>query len=75
MKSPPDGGQYLCGTELTGADILMSFPMEKAKERGLINKTQHPSLCSYIDRLGERDAYKKALAKIEELGKSANAML
>lgn len=75
MKSSPDGGQYLCGTELTGADVLMSFPLEKAKERGMINKTQHPSLCSYIDRLTERDAYKKALAKIEEQEKPPTSSL
>ncbi|KAK2762322.1 hypothetical protein FQN54_001332 [Arachnomyces sp. PD_36] len=75
IQSTPNGGEFLCGTELTGADILMSFPLGAAKQRGLINETQHPGLCSYVDRLNERDASKNALAKLEEVGESISPSL
>lgn len=75
IQSSPNGGQYLCGTELTGADILMSFPLGAAKARGLINETQHPGLSSYVDRLSEREAYKKAVSKIEERGETFSPSL
>lgn len=75
IQSSPDGGPYLCGTELTGADILMSFPLEKAKERGMINESQHPGLCSYVDLLSGRDAFKRASSKIKGVEKSPSSSL
>lgn len=27
LKTSPDGGEFLCGKDLTAADILMSFPL------------------------------------------------
>ena len=33
IASSPDGGEYLCGPELTCADILMSFPLGAARGR------------------------------------------
>ena len=32
IASSPDGGDYLCGRELSGADIMMSFPLLAAKD-------------------------------------------
>ena len=33
IASSPDGGEYLCGQELSGADIMMSFPLGAARDR------------------------------------------
>ncbi len=60
----PHGGQYLCGTELTGADIMMSFPLGAAKGRAGFNKEKHPKLWAYVERVESREAYKKAVQKI-----------
>ena len=64
------GGDYLCGSNLTGADILMSFPLEAAKERAGLTKDKYPKCVAYVDRLLERDAYKRAMERIKkETGK------
>ncbi|KAI9880239.1 MAG: hypothetical protein M1830_004583 [Pleopsidium flavum] len=64
LASSPNSGEYLCGKELTGADILMSFPLGAARERAGLSVDKYPKLCAYIDRLQARDAYKRAVQKI-----------
>jgi len=64
ITTSPHGGQYLCGTELTGADIMMSFPLGAAKGRAGFNKEKHPKLWAYVERVESREAYKKAVQKI-----------
>lgn len=51
-KSP-----YFAGAELTGADIMMSFPVEAAASRGALT----PGLKSYLDTIHARPAYQAAL--------------
>ncbi|KAI9850933.1 MAG: hypothetical protein M1838_004819 [Thelocarpon superellum] len=67
MTTSPGNGEYLCGKELTGADILMSFPLEAASRRAGVNVTNYPKLSAYLDRIYEREAYKKAVEKIVEI--------
>ena len=33
IASSPNDGQYLCGQDLSGADIMMSFPVGAARGR------------------------------------------
>lgn len=33
LATAPNGGGFFCGNELTGADILMIFPLEAAVQR------------------------------------------
>ncbi|KAI9838048.1 MAG: hypothetical protein M1819_006202 [Sarea resinae] len=54
------GGDFLCGKEITGADILMSFPIEWAG----FDKTKYPKCAAYLKTMHERDAYKKSIQKI-----------
>ena len=67
IASSPGGGEYLCGKELTGADILMSFPLDAARGRAGLDKDKYPKLWAYVERLQERDAYKRAVQKIIEV--------
>lgn len=67
LKSAPNGGGFLCGSKLTGADILMSFPLGAAKGRSGFSKDKYPALWAYVDRLVEMDGYKKAIQKIVEV--------
>lgn len=67
IESSPDEGQYLCGKELTGADILMSFPLEAAKGRAGLKQAKYPKLWAYVERLQEREAYKRAVQKVIEV--------
>lgn len=52
---------YFAGEGLSGADIMMVFPLEGAKARGrLIN---HPACTDFVDRMQARPAYLRALER------------
>ena len=67
LASSTDGGEYLCGKELTGADIMMSFPLEAANSRSGVQQEQFPKVFAYVERLHQREAYKRATEKIIEV--------
>ena len=68
-------GDFICGPKLTGADILLVFALEGARqgETGM-TREKYPKLNAYLDRLLERPAYKRAVQKIKDEtgGYSAN---
>jgi len=59
-------GKYLAGNELSGADIMMVFPLEAGEGFYGLTKENHPKLIEYRDMLTSRDAYKRAVKKAEE---------
>ena len=65
LKTSPDNGQYLCGKDLTAADILMSFPLEAGQGRSGMSRESNPLVWAYIDRLHEHESYKRSVKKIE----------
>ncbi|KAL8725666.1 MAG: hypothetical protein Q9166_007209 [cf. Caloplaca sp. 2 TL-2023] len=75
IKSAPDGGGYLCGSKLTGADILLSFPLGAAKGRAGLTKEKFPALFDYVERLEAMEGNKKAIQKIVEAEGSYDASL
>ncbi|KAJ6514899.1 glutathione S-transferase-like protein [Mycena vitilis] len=64
LASAPDGGPYLCGNKLTGADIMMSFPVMGPES---LNKTSFPRLFAYSEELKIGEGYKRAVEKIVAL--------
>jgi glutathione S-transferase len=75
LKSSPDGGPYLCGKDLSAADILMSFPLEVGKGLSGMNKEQYPLIWSYVDKCYEHESYKRSVRKIEEIEGSFKSRL
>ena len=77
LKTSPDGGKYLCGKDITAADILMSFPLFVAGgNRGKVNMADYPHLNDYRKLLQENEMYQKSIKKIEEVsGEPFKAML
>ncbi|OAL20370.1 hypothetical protein AYO22_08864 [Fonsecaea multimorphosa] len=67
LATSPDAGSYLCGKDLTAADIMLSFPLEAGQTRSGFTQSEYPKIWAYIERLHERDAYKRAVAKIVEI--------
>lgn len=55
-KSP-----WFAGDEPSGADVMMSFPLEAMKARGLLN--DYPKLTEWVSRVHARPAYQAALKK------------
>lgn len=52
---------YFAGDELTGADIMMSFPLEAAATRA--DLAAYPHVKAFLDRVHARPAYQTALEK------------
>lgn len=67
LKASPDNGQYLCGPRLTGADILLSFPLIAGKGRSGLSKEAYPKLWAYVERLEAEPGYLKAVEKIKAI--------
>jgi glutathione S-transferase len=61
-------GKFLAGDKLTGADIMLVFPLEERDGYMGLNKENYPKLLAYRDMLVERDAYKRATEKVKEAG-------
>jgi glutathione S-transferase len=61
MEAELGHSAYFAGQDLTGADVMMSFPVEAAASRnGLGNR---PKLAAWLAALHARPAYKAALEK------------
>ena len=73
LATAPDGGPFLCGSELTAADVMMSFPLLAGPDRfdaddytgSYWNKGQEGGVrmefkrvFEYLDLLKERKAWK-----------------
>lgn len=67
LATSPEGGKYLCGPHLTGADIMLSFALIAARGRAGLVEENYPLLFAYVARLEEEDGYKKAVEKIVEI--------
>lgn len=55
-------GTWFVGETFSAADIMLSFPIEAAATRGVLNE-QHPRLRDFIQRIQARDGYQRALER------------
>ncbi|KAF6816363.1 putative glutathione s-transferase [Colletotrichum sojae] len=70
-------GGFLCGPELTAADILISFGITGAEEWGAYDsmgswpggsaRAAYPVVFAYVDRLKAQPGYQRALEKAKEI--------
>ncbi|KAK5122641.1 hypothetical protein LTR85_003904 [Meristemomyces frigidus] len=65
LATSPDGGKYLCGKDLTAADILMSYPLIARKSK--IDAALYPKLTAYREMLENHEGYVASTKKIEEI--------
>ncbi len=56
---------WFAGDEFTAADIMMVFPLTRARVVSNRDLTDFPNLRAYLQRLGARPAYQAAMAKAE----------
>ncbi|MBO0332008.1 glutathione S-transferase [Sneathiella sp. CAU 1612] len=61
MDREMTGREFFVGSSLTGADIMMSFPLEAARARGILSA--YPALTAFVERIQARPAYIQALEK------------
>ena len=62
MESELGKSTWFAGTELTAADIQMSFPIEAAAARAGLDASR-PNLHGFLARIHARPAYQRALAR------------
>ncbi|KAJ7771476.1 hypothetical protein B0H16DRAFT_1881109 [Mycena metata] len=70
LASAPAGGPYLCGAQLTGADIMISFPLLAARslpDTSTLTEENFPRLWRYTELLESSPSYKRAVEKVVEL--------
>lgn len=67
LQTSPNSGKFLCGEKLTGADILLSFPLIAAKGRAGLTAEKYPLLKAYVDDLEQEPGYLKASERIIEI--------
>jgi len=65
LATSPQSGKFFAGPDLSGADIMLEYPLSAARGRAGLNKEKHPKLWEYVDILHEREAYKRAIKKAE----------
>jgi glutathione S-transferase len=53
---------WFAGAEFGAADVMMSFPLEAAAQRGGLGANQ-PKLSAFLDRIHARPAYRRALER------------
>lgn len=61
-ETPP----YLTGPELSGADIMLSYPLLAGKSRAGLTEEKYPKLWAYLERLQAHDGFKRAVEKEKE---------
>lgn len=64
IGTAPEDGQYICGPRLTGADILLSFPLIAARAKGVLREVEYPKLHAYTGRLEAEPGYKRAVDRV-----------
>jgi glutathione S-transferase len=62
MEAELGRSPWFAGDELSGADIMMSFPLEAAAQRAGLD-ARRPRLMAFLDRIHARPAYKQALSR------------
>lgn len=56
---------YFAGDEFTAADILMFFPLTTMRAFSGRDVSSFPSIAAYLRRVGDRPAYRHAMAKAD----------
>lgn len=62
MEAELGKSEWFAGSEFSGADIQMSFPLEAASQRAGLDASR-PKLSAFLKRIHARPAYKRALER------------
>jgi glutathione S-transferase len=57
--------EFFGGRNLTLADIMMGFNLTTSRAFGGMSLDVYPNIAAYLQRIGERPAYQRAMSKCE----------
>jgi glutathione S-transferase len=66
LATSPNNGEFFCGANLSGADIMMIFALEGAVQRAPLSDDSYPKLYHWVRRMQAREAYKRAGDRVAE---------
>jgi glutathione S-transferase len=61
VESQLNGCEWFAGAQLTGADVMMSFPLEILEAQGALKS--YPNIAAFLTRIHARPAYRRALER------------
>ncbi|KAF7118008.1 hypothetical protein CNMCM5793_007377 [Aspergillus hiratsukae] len=67
LASAPEQGPFLCGSQLTAADIQMSIPVIAALNLSIIPCKEYPRLDAYAGEIQNSQGYRRAVEKVEKI--------
>ncbi|GFF44462.1 hypothetical protein IFM46972_07555 [Aspergillus udagawae] len=67
LASAPEEGPFLCGSQLTVADIQMSIPVIAALNLSIIPRREYPRLDAYAAQIQNSSGYRRAVEKVEKI--------
>ncbi|GFG18233.1 hypothetical protein IFM5058_08908 [Aspergillus udagawae] len=67
LASAPEEGPFLCGSQLTAADIQMSIPVIAALNLSIIPRREYPRLDAYAAQIQNSSGYRRAVEKVEKI--------
>lgn len=62
LDSELQNRSWFAGNSFTAADVMMSFPLEAARQRAGLDE-RYPNLLTWLDSIHERPAYRRALQR------------
>ncbi|OGB06328.1 MAG: glutathione S-transferase [Burkholderiales bacterium RIFCSPHIGHO2_12_FULL_69_20] len=62
MEAELGRSTWFAGSRISGADIMMSFPLEAAAQRAGLDASR-PKLMAFLERIHKRSAYQRALER------------
>ncbi|MGJ8536747.1 MAG: glutathione S-transferase [Parasphingopyxis sp.] len=62
LESELQDRSWFAGNSFTAADVMMSFPLEAARQRAGLDE-RYPNLLTWLDSIHERPAYQRALQR------------
>lgn len=62
LEGALEGRDFFASDALTGADVLMSYPVAAMSERAGLGAGQ-PNLVAWLERIGDRPAYQRAVER------------
>jgi len=65
LASSPGNGRFFAGPDLSGADIMLEYPLSAARGRVGLTQEKYPKLYAYVDMLHAREAYGRAIKRAE----------
>jgi glutathione S-transferase len=63
LEARSDEVKYLAGEEFTAADIMTVFSLTTMRLFQPLDLSPYPGILAYLQRIGERPAYRRAMAK------------